>query len=53
MSDTDKPSRLSWRDETPADTRALNLRESGYTGHIDLDGYPTDEAPSAEWWKQS
>ena len=48
MTNPQPPSRLSWRAETPADTRALDLRESGYQGHIDRDGNATDRPPTMD-----
>jgi hypothetical protein len=40
--------RVDGKPETAADTRFFDLRESGYTGPIDQDGYPvTGEGPAA------
>lgn len=35
--------------ETPADTRFFNLRESGYGGWIDQDGYPMTDEQHEQW----
>lgn len=35
--------RIDGKPETDADKRFFNLRDSGYTGPIDQDGYATDE----------
>jgi hypothetical protein len=36
------------RPETEADTRFFDLRESGYTGPIDQDGFARTSGPEAE-----
>lgn len=53
MTTNERPSRLSWRDETPADTRALDLREAGYQGHIDRDGNATDKPLTMDDFRQT
>lgn len=40
--------RLDGKPETAADARFFNLRESGYTGPVDQDGYAVTEGPDAD-----
>lgn len=40
--------RVDGRPETAADTRFFDLRESGYKGPIDQDGYKVTGGPAAE-----
>lgn len=39
--------RVDGKPETDADRRFFDLRESGYTGWIDQDGYAATEPPTA------
>lgn len=43
-----KSRRPDGKPETPADTRFFDLRESGYTGPIDQDGYQVTTGRAAE-----
>lgn len=40
--------RLDGKPETPRDKRFLDLRDSGYAGPIDQDGYAAPDHPDAE-----
>jgi hypothetical protein len=40
--------RVDGRPETAADTRFFDLRESGYEGPIDQDGYKSTDSRAAE-----
>lgn len=54
--DKESPMRSSRRwdrkPETPADTRLCDLRESGYTGPIDQDGYARSD-PRSVWFNRT